>query len=185
MARFVAKAAAYTHGAIQGHAQFIDFKGDIQPAVRRVDANFKWQLVNDQDFLLGATALVHTGLPMTEDTEQDVSPRSRMSVWDSEWAAQNEGLRPDEIEAVILALRNSPEYGKDFVEVMADKTAKPWPTYDELEDAEDIAKLVNFLGLEPANVIKYELENQNRESVLEALQNVNIEAGEAVVIDAS
>ena len=185
MARFVAKYAQYTHGAIAGHDQFIDFKGDIVPAQRRVDANFQSSLVTDSDFLAGATGLIHTGLPMMEDTEEDVSPRSRLSVWDSEWSQTHEGWRDDELEAIITALRNSPDKGRDFIEVEPAKTAKPWPTYDELEDAEDIAKLVTILGLDPKTVVQYELENQNRDSVLAALQAVKPEDGEAVVIDAS
>lgn len=184
MARFVAKAANYTHGALAGHEQYIDFQGKIVPAQRAVIANFQRTLVNDEDFILGATALVHTGLPMSEDTEQDVSPRSRMSVWDSEWAAVNEGWRPDEIESIIEALRNSPDRGSDFVECEEAKTAKPWPTYDEFEDAFEIATLVNQLGIDPKVVVKYELENQNRESVLDAIQNAPVESGEALVIDA-
>lgn len=121
---------------------------------------------------------------MTEDTEQDVSPRSRMSVWDSEWAAKNEGLRPDEIEAVIKALRESSDYGIDFVEIKTAVAAKPWPTYDALEDADEIANTVTFLGLDPESVKAYEIENQNRQSVIDALENTTAKAGEALVIDA-
>ena len=186
MARFVAKAAAYTHGAVDGHSQHIDFKGDIVPAQKPVIANFQYSLVTQEDFVAATTSrLVFTGLPMYEDTEQDLSPRSRLSVWDSEWAAKHEGWRPDEIEAIIKALRESPENGIDFIEVEEAKAAKPWPTYDEFEDAEEIGVLVNQLGLDPAVVIAYEEQNQNRETVLDELRNAKAEAGEALVIDAS
>lgn len=184
-ARFVAKAAAYTHGAIAGNAQYINFKGDIVPAQRRVDANFQNTLVTNDDAVVGLTQLHHTGLPMWEDTEEDLDGRSRLSVWDSEWAAANEGFAEYEIEAVITALRNSSDFGSDFVEIIAAQAPKPWPTYDEMDEADDIAQLVTFLGLEPGVVVKYELENKNRPEVIEALlATPPAKDGDSVVVNA-
>lgn len=56
-------------------------------------------------------------------------------------------------------LRASPDYGRDFVEIVAEKIPLPWPSYD-LEQGpgkhDRIAKIVEATGIDPALVIAYE-----------------------------
>lgn len=183
MARFVARHRNYTHGAVTGSDPHVDFQGKIKPGVDRVDAVFEYSLVSDDDFVAGASGLVFTGLPMWEGTEEEVSPRSRMSVWDSD-DALSKGMRPDQVETVIDSLRNSTEINQDFIEVTPAGAAKPWPNYDS-QEADDIANLVTHLGLDPVDVAKYEAQNQNRKSVLDALDAATeVEEGEGVVVNA-
>ena len=66
-------------------------------------------------------------------------------------------------------LRASDENGRAYVEVVPAPATLPWANYDEIEDPEKVVEIAITIGADLDEVIRYELENQNRERWLEAL----------------
>lgn len=146
----------------------------------RIDANFQHHLVTDADFAVALATFQFPGLPEDFDTNSNISPRFRVSLWDSEWARENEGFTDEEIDLIIETLRRDPGYGTDFIELTKAPSKAPFPTYDELQDLEKILEIVRVAGLDPEAVIAYEEENQNRAAVVNALRGV--EADDDVIV---
>jgi hypothetical protein len=125
------------------------------------------------------------GLPMNSDTETEVSPVSRLSVFDSEAAKKEKRWDDEEHDLVVQTLRESDRNGLDFIEVDAKVRPAPWKTYDNLTDPEKIVELATEIGVPITDVLAYERENENREDVVTALEEALDPAdASAVVIDA-
>lgn len=179
-ARFVARYGAFSVG-IQDEIREFYATGKSKVLQRRIDANFQNRLVTDEDFAVALATFTFPGLPEDFDTNTLVSPRYRVSVWDSEIAKRDEGFTDEEIELIISKLREDPSYGYDFVEVDVPKKKAPFPTYDDLEDIEQIVAIVKGAGLSIDEVVEYEKENRNREDLIKALLGVDVDENAIVV----
>lgn len=147
---------------------------------REIFIQFNPALVTDDDFAVGATQLVHTGLPEMDDRE--VSPRSRLAVFDTRQWQHDFQATDEEVETAIRVLRKSDLYGTDFVEVKPKPAALPWHGYDTTPEAA-ILDLALQTGTPLDEVIAYERENQNRKTVLAALElGAETVEGEAPIV---
>lgn len=180
-ARFVSRYGKYSVGVSPAVKEHLGHDGEMVPRKRRVDAQFHVSLVTDEDFALALQSFNFPGLPFDEDTNSHVSPRFRVSAWDSESARLNEGLTDDEVARIIEKLRATA--GPDHFEIPAKKAGEPIPNYDDLP-VEDILTIVKLAGIDPEAVAAYESENQNRSELLDILQGVTAGDSDAVVVSA-
>jgi hypothetical protein len=86
------------------------------------------------------------------------------------------------------ALDESGFNGVEFVEVIAEALAKPWPAYDQIAPQgadKKIAAAVRDLGIDVWMVVEYEQANKNRDAVLNALRELASEQAEAAADEAA
>lgn len=124
---------------------------------------------------------LHTGLPHDTDTNEHVSPRFKIRLFDSEYAARANRWSDADHEFVVQALRDSTMNGIEYIEVEQAKRQPPWAKYDE-QDEETIIGLAEATG-QIETVLFYERENQNRPGVIEELESLlePAETGEITV----
>lgn len=182
MSRF----AAYSHGVRPPEVEY-DVKGRERVIARGLEAQFEQHGPPlEHEIQEALSTFLFTGLPEDRDTEQHVSPISRLSVFDSEATAKQNGWSQEEHDLVVETLRESPQYGADFIEVGALKAKAPWNGYDKLSDPLKIAEAVELTGVNVADVIAYERENRARDEVLTLLEDLldTVEDETSVVIEA-
>ena len=175
MARFVARFRSYSHGVRPGIVEHIA-PGQTRPVVRELEAKFDHRGLTEYEKEVALQKLRFPGLPEDKDTRTDVSPISRLSVFDSERARKTFGWSEEEEALVVQTLRESHLNGVEFFEVEQPKRPIPWNGYDELE-IEKVLEAVEITGINPAEVLAYERENQAREELVLALAEL---AGEDV-----
>lgn len=178
-ARFVSKYGNYSVG-VQGLVMEHFGTGEGRVIKRRLDAQFHNRLVTEDDFVIALQSFSFTGLPENLETNSDLSPRFRVSTWDSEWAKENESWTQDEVDLAIEKLRVDPSYGRDFIEVAPVLTKAPFPAYDELS-VEEILQIVKLTKVDPESVVAYERENANREDLIAKLEGKSVDDDIVVV----
>lgn len=91
--------------------------------------------------------------------------------FDSAEAAERLGWTPDEHDSVVAELERWSTRWPEAVQVFSKQPAgKPWPTFDDAHHNQ-ISVLAEQLGL-VAEALAYEVENENRESVVSKLQEI-------------
>jgi hypothetical protein len=178
-ARFVSRYGNYSLG-VQDKIVNNFGDGKSQVVKPRIDAQFHGQFVTENDFAVALSSFSFPGLPFDEETNRDVSPRYRISVWDSEWSRENDGLSDEEIDLCISKLRATA--GSDHVEVSQPPAKVPFPAYDDLSP-EEILQIVQLTSIDPESVADYERENQNREDLILRLEG-RVKGDDAVVVSA-
>ncbi len=171
--RFVSKIRNYSHGVRDEESEFVAAAGGRMQkriVVRGLEAQFEGRGLTPYEQEQGIRQLNHNGLPEDRDTRVDVSPLSRLSVYDSEKAQREQGLTDDERELIEQRLLASIDHGREFIYVPSPVRPEPWPGYDKLT-AEQIIDGLNtgLVQVELDDVIAYERENENRTEILEAL----------------
>jgi hypothetical protein len=178
-ARFVSRYGNYSVG-VQDKIVNNFGDGKSQVVKPRIDANFHNRFVTDNDFAVALSSFSFPGLPFDEETNSDISPRYRVSVWDSEWAKENEGLSEEEADLCISKLRFT--IGTDHAEVTQPPASVPFPSYDTLS-IEEILQIVKLTSIDPVSVVEYEKENQNRQGVIDGLEGRTAD-DDAIVVQA-
>ena len=128
-------------------------------------ANFEKSGLLDHEIEAALTAFTFSGLP------EGVNPLTRIAVFDSEaYCARLPASQRAETQVQMdQRLRDLQEnHPSDFIIVEPADIPKPWVTYDELE-IEEILALQEATGANPEAVYRYELSNQERPEVLEAM----------------
>lgn len=110
----------------------------------------------------------------------DEKAARRLSFYDTELEAIRLGWDEETKTRVEQRLLGAPGYGVDFFEVERPRLEPPWIRYDEVEDPQEIVTMIRAIGIDPAAVVAYELENRNRQAVLDALE-VKEEEPEALI----
>lgn len=184
MARFVARYAAYSHGVREEIAE--QFARGTRVIQKPLEAKFDPRGLTEFEKEKAQAELQFHGLPKDKETDSNVSPVSRMSLFDSEEAQKQNRWTDEEHDLVVNTLRESDRLGLDYIEVDSPKRPAPWASYDKLTDPEQIAELAVATGAPIADVLAYERENENRDDVIEALEEALGESdSDVVVIDAS
>lgn len=172
-ARFVSRGPNYSTGVRAAEVE--DYAtGRQKVLVAHLEAQFTAAGVKDIDLDAALKARIpFPGLPHDRETEEHVSIRSRLGVWDSR-VAKAAGMKDKDADTVIAALRVSDRYGLDFVEVLAAALTAPWPAYDDMprRNTADIQKLVDRAvenGCDLNDVIAYEKENKASAKLLDLL----------------
>ena len=175
--RFVARFRNYSVG-VQSEVLEHYGTGETKVLKKHVEASFRHGLLDDDAYAVALQSFKFGGLPEDFDTNQNVRPRFRCTVWDSEYAKRVDGLTDEEVEMVVEKLRQTA--GPNHVELVKQKTREPFPNYDTFSE-DEVLQLVDALRLDPAVVVEYERENQNRESLIGKLL---AEEEETVVVEA-
>src|SRR4029453_19064472 len=105
------------------------------------------------------------GLPEDRERGGEISPRLRVSIFDSDEAARLNQWTEEERDHVVRFLREHPLNGTVFAEVELPQLAKPWPRYDTTPSHE-VLETARAIGVPFEQVAAYERENANREELL-------------------
>lgn len=182
MARFVAKYAKFRH-PVRPDVYMNLASGARELIQTPLVAVFDQSIATVEEKEFGLRAFRHTGLPIDKDTETHISPSHRISAFDSELAAFNEGWSDEERELVEKTLRESTANGIDFLEFIPAPPAAPWATYDEVEDPAAIALIAQATATVQA-ALAYERATKKREAVIAALEAPVKEEEDTVLIQA-
>ncbi len=182
MARFVSKHRNYSHGVRGNRQERLGHDGKMIPSLRALEAKFSPDLITDEEVALGEQSFTHTGLPEDRDTEMLYSPRSRLSVFDSQVASVQLDWTEDEEALVVKTLRESDRNGLEFIEVGVTLPSEPWKGYDEqgLQKIIEIARALDSAE----EAIAYEKRTQNRSYLIEELERVTPTENDAVILEA-
>lgn len=171
--RFAAKYANYGHGVRTGRWMTLA-DGQRQEITKHLQVKFRRGILTEEEENVAIASLVHTGLPIDNDTNTLFSPRSRISGFDSKVSQEFEGWTDEERELVEQWLLKSPHINDEFIALTAPAAKKPWPTYDNTP-VDALAELVRFTGIPVEQVLEYERQNANRPEVIEALLDAGAE----------
>lgn len=183
MARFVSQSLNFTHGVRDGQEEYLGHNGKMVPEVRGLEAVFQHGLLNPSDIAAARSGLKFRGT-VQDEAGREIEPLGRLSAFDTELAAIQNGWTPDEEELVVQTLRESPSNGSDFLEIIPTAAAKPWPGYDDVETPERIVEIALDIGADLKQVIAYEVANRNAAPVVNALEAAGKSASDAVVVTA-
>lgn len=136
-----------------------------------------------------------TGATEEEFTHEPIDPITRLSSFDTDIAAEQQGWTEETKRRVEEALRSNVDGGKPdgYIIVEKPKMKPPWPRYDELVPqgqrtlahvGRAIAEKVVELGLDPDDVAVYERSNRNRAEVLACLAEIGEPAPDEIVVPA-
>lgn len=191
MARFVSRFRNYRHG-IQNGRMMVLADGQHQELKPEIIAAFSPApaILTEEEVQFGIQHLNHKGLPIDRDTNTQVSPRSRLSGFDSEEYSELHGYSQEEHDLIVERLRTSPRNGVAFIEIPASmKMEKPWKTY-ESTPIKEVVKVAKATGLDFSDVLAYEKATRNDPTVVLLLEDAiaNTPKGEkgedTVVIEA-
>jgi hypothetical protein len=153
------------------------------PESKFLSADFTPDLRTDVERDLALSTFTFRGMPIYENG-QPVDPTYRISVFDSEIAAMQNGWTDEEHALVLEELRTRGPNGQMYVEVVPVPAEKPWNGYDELTDADRIVELAIGIGADLSKVVAYESATLNREAVVDALQGAMAAADETIIVRA-
>lgn len=172
--RFVAKYQKYS---IQARVQRETITVDGFPMVsqEQILCDFEQGSLRPYEVDAGIAQLgARRGLP------DGIDPSYRLSVFDTEWAQHAHAWDPETREYVEAFLQRNPSFGTDYILVEEPKVAAPWPRYDEIKDVKRLVAKVVEDGFDIADVIAYEIQNQDRPDVLAALDAAKSEQPDAL-----
>lgn len=166
--RCISPYAAYQITVFEAQEQIVvDARGYAQTHVLKkpVQAQFEKSGLLDHEIDAALSSFTFSGLP------EGVNPLTRIAVYDSEAACARmpENQRAEMQVQIDQRLRElQKDHPSDFIIVEPLEIPKPWATYDEL-DVEEILALQSAVGADPEGVYRYELTNQERPEILEAM----------------
>lgn len=160
MARYISRAGAFKKGVVKSIVRNVT---DKYGAVSQVEegkpiiAIFKRGGATPREAQIALERFTIKGLADGEN------PVRRLSIYDTDEEAREQGW-DDELKAQVEEALNKGQ-NQDYFRIEADKAPKPWPSYDETPE-ESIVDIANVVGVSLEDVLVYEKENQNRESVV-------------------
>jgi len=169
--RFISPYQRYTIQAVQGSKPVI-VDGTIVVEKPGIRAEFEHGGILDWETELGLKRFRFDGLP------EGVPPQTRLSVYDTELQAQFGGWDEQTREEVEQGLLDAPAYGTDYILVEKPQLKPPWPYYNQVRSVPKLIAKVREDGHDPAYVREFELQNANRQEVLDALEALAQEADE-------
>ncbi len=136
----------------------------------------------DHEIDVALEKLAFTALP------DGVHPLTRVSVFDTEMYVESLSIPEDEkpklLADIDARLRELEKMGTGhFVIVDFPAIPRPWAKYDE-QDVETILTVQQATGTDPNLVRRYELENQNRKGVINAMKELEAESVEEITVSA-
>lgn len=160
--------AGYSIQVFEGDEQIVvDARGHaITVANRKPEiADFEPSGLLDHEIEAALECFNFSGLP------EGVNPLTRIGIFDTESYGQRfpQAERESKIAAMDARLRELQErFPSEFVIVDQPDSPKPWPSYDEDSPEEIIAARERF-GFSPELVRLYEVENENRQEIIESM----------------
>lgn len=159
MARFVSKYQKY---AITVQQQIEIMTANGMPMVSQPDKTLQFEQggLHEHEVKTALDVFRFRGIP------DGVEPSHRLSVYDTRTFAAD----LSEAETLAEKLRSMSEFGTDYIEVVEPRVPAPWPSYDKTKRADTLITKVEELGFDPADVLAYERQNQNRDHIVTALE---------------
>lgn len=113
-----------------------------------------------------------------------LNPLYRLSSFDTDEAAEARGWTADEKLDVEEKLRRHAELYSDIIIVPEKQYSPPWPRYDEFSGTPErlLQRLVED-GHDLEEVLEYERHHQNRQPVLDVLEQALVEINEGEVVE--
>lgn len=183
MAQFVSNSSNYRHGVRDEVPEHLGHDGRMVPAVRHLEAVFSRGGLTPEAITEGKAKLAFHGL-LEYESGDDLDPTYQMAVFDSEVAKLQEGWTDEEEALVLNVLRSSSENGLGYIEIVPAPAGLPWANYEEIEDPDEVVKIATMIKADLDEVIRWELENQNRDRWLDALANARAAQEEVVIVKA-
>jgi hypothetical protein len=183
VAQFVSQNQNFRHGVRDEVPEHLGHDGKMVPGVRPLEAAFDRGGLTPEAITEAKAKLSFHGL-MEHESGEDLDPVYRMSVFDSEVAQLQNGWTDDERALVENVLRASDENGRAYVEIVPAPAELPWANYDEVEEPEKVIEIAATIGADFDEIIRYELDNQNRDRWLEALREAKATQEEVVIVKA-
>jgi hypothetical protein len=184
LARFVSFGRRYAHGIRGEVSEPTQFGRRV--LTRPLFAQFSEDGRTDYDVEYGLKMLRPHGLPEDSIDGGEVDPRSQMGVFDTEETGRVQQWSQAEKDMVIETLRNSPENGMNFVEVLH---SEPFAGYDLMTEENVLQAIDAGIQIDYEMAIAYERENQNREDLIAELMARSVQnleqVEQPVTIDAS
>lgn len=132
-------------------------------------ARFKQEPLNDYETDIARKTFHFRGTNIEADGVTPIDPIHRVSVFDTDKAAEQEGWPPhikEHVEQFLLRKQT----GGDIILAEEPTPAPPWPNYDEFDDITEIMELVNNLGVDRTKAALYEKRNMNRKKLVALLE---------------
>lgn len=167
--RCISPHAKYSIQVIEAEEQIVvDARGMAMSHVLKkpVIANFDKTGLLDYEQEAALMAFDFSGLP------DGVNPLTRIAVFDSEFYVEA-NFPPDKRDSMLVQidarLRELEEKNPgQYIIVDPPQAEKPWPRYNDY-DVEKILAFQEALGVPPEKIRLYELENDNRPEVIDAM----------------
>lgn len=175
--RCISPHARYSIQIIEGNEQVgLDARGTMhsiqlsQPQI----ANFEQGGMTEWEIEAALMAFNFAGVP------DGVNPLTRVGVFDSEAFVQHvadEDERRELLEKIDKRLRFLQErHPSEFIIVEKPASPLPWPSYDG-DTIQEIIEFQKRLGISPEQIRLYEVENQNRQAVIDVMTDIENGAG--------
>lgn len=182
--RFISPHSRYSIQVIEGSDQIVtDNKGVAQMITRAkpVIANFEQQGLHPWEIDAALERFNFAGVP------EGVNPLTRVSVFDTEAYVYGQEFEDEDQAQAYLdridkrLLKLAERHPSEFIPVPKPLSGKPWPTYDE-DSVEDILQLQERTGISAETIRLYEVENQKRAEVIEAMENLENAQAEVITV---
>lgn len=149
---------------------------EVEPLVAHFEAGHGL-FPHETELALRVFGSVIAGLP------EGTNPATRIAVFDTEAIAEFRGWDAEYHQKVQDRLRVLAQNAPSRLVVAEDiKAPRPWPKYDE-QDADEVIAAVEFIGVSPEDVIRYENErDEPRVVILTAMQALLENAETAAVV---
>lgn len=172
----------YSIQVIEGEEMIVTTgQGGIAKTVttkKPVIADFQQRGLLDHEIEVALENFNFSGLP------DGVNPLTRIGTFDSEAYVErfeDDDEREAMLEKIDKRLRKlQGDFPSEFVIVDQPAADKPWPSYDD-DTGEDVVFLQKRLGIPAEKVRLYELENENRPEVIEAMYRQEDPEGAAIL----
>lgn len=168
MARYISRASAFKKTVIKGEQTIIQGPAGPQMSILRDASIAMFEQGNVTPWEVERAAEVW-GNDFKGVAEGDL-PLKRISAYDTDIAAEINAWSP-ETKAAVERLLDA-QQGSDYFRVDLPKLSAPWNTYDDIDDAEQIALITQATGHDVNHVIAYERENLDRPVVIAALEQL-------------
>ena len=172
--RFICNSAGYQLIAIGSDYEILaSGRGRVNKPSFTV--KFRQGELTDYERKIAKERLRFSGAPTELDGSEIDPTLTRASSYDTSTIKD-----PETRKKVEEALLTNGDFNRAYILVEQPRAPKPWPKYDEVKGgrngttAQVIAERVSELGMDPADVILYERENQNRSEVIEALEGLGV-----------
>ncbi len=152
-----------------------------------VIANFEQTGLTEYEILEALEHFNFSGVP------EGINPLSRIAVFDTDLYIEqksnmDEDLDKEELAELRVRIENrlrklQTKHPSEFIIVDPPRHFAPWPSYDE-DSVEEILAARERFGFSPEAVRLYEVENKNRDEIIDAmtaLENETASTGEIVV----
>ena len=181
--RFISKSAKFS---LQIRPQIVEAYAAGMSKVTQppLYADFQVGRLTDEEYQFALTQFSFEGGFQNQDEVTMIDPRYRLSLFDSDEEAERLGWTADEKEWVEQKLIQHSMTFTDVVRMPEKVIPPPWPNYDEYKAPADalVRKLVDE-GYDLDEVLAYERANQNRQPVIDGIQQALDEIYEGEVVE--